>query len=105
VIMGYEVAGVVLRRNRMHWCRDARTKIHVRASMIVVTDPLRQDVFQVALMKGDEEVQTLPELRAAEALAYGVCLWRPHRSPQHPHAHGGHALVQFPGEICCRGRE
>jgi hypothetical protein len=57
-----------------------------------------QNELQVALIPGTEEIQAFTAQRPTEALAYGVCFWRPHRCLQHSHTHSGHFLVQFSGK-------
>src|SRR5512132_156957 len=60
--------------------------------------PLGDSHLQVALVERDQEVQTFAPQGPAQALAYGVCLWCPHRCSQYAHAQRGHSSVQLLGK-------
>ena len=55
------------------------TKTGVNSSVIVMGDPVRQELFQMPLPKRDQEVQALPSDRPHQPLTDGVCLGRSHR--------------------------
>src|ERR1700693_6272072 len=82
----------------MQWRRHRRPKTHVRPAMVEMGYSWFQNELQVALIQGNEEIQAFTAQRAAEALAYGICFWRPSGCLQPPHTHSGHALVQFSGK-------
>ena len=67
------------RWRRLDGVRNARTKTGVNSSVIVMGDPVRQELFQMSLPKWDQEVQAFPSDRADQSLTDGVCLWRSHR--------------------------
>ena len=62
----------------LDWVGNARTKTAVNSSMIVMGDPMRQELIQMSLPKRDQEVQAFPSDRPDQALTDGVCLWRSH---------------------------
>jgi hypothetical protein len=61
------------------WVGNARTETGVNSSMIVMGDPVRQELFQMSLPKRDQEVQAFPPDRSDQPLTDGACLWRSHR--------------------------
>ena len=87
-----------LRRRMLEAFWYSRTKAHVRPAMVEMSDPLLQVPFQVALVQRDEEVQAFSAECAAEALAYGIRLGRPHRRSENSHSEFRYGLVQFLGE-------
>ena len=58
----------------LDWVGNARTETGVNSSVIVMGDPLRQELFQMSLPKRDLEVQAFPSDRADQSLADGVGL-------------------------------
>ena len=63
----------------LDWAGNARTKTGVNSSVIVMGDPMRQELFQMSLPKRDQEVQAFPSDGPNQPLTGGVCLWRSHR--------------------------
>ena len=70
-------------------------KTGVNSGVIVVGDPVRQELFQMSFPKRDQEVQAFPSDRADQSLTGGVCLWRSHRCLLYSYAHRSHRLVQL----------
>jgi len=58
----------------LDWVGNARTKTGVNSSVIVVGDPVRQELFQMSLPKRDQEGQAFASDRPDQPLTGGVCL-------------------------------
>ena len=62
------------RRGWVDWPGNAWTQTGVNSSVIVIGDPVRQDLLQMPLPKRDQEVQALPSDRSHYTFAAGVSL-------------------------------
>ena len=56
----------------LDWVGNARTETGVNSRMIVMGDPVRQELFQMSLPKWDQEVQAFPSDRPDQPLTDGV---------------------------------
>jgi hypothetical protein len=56
----------------LDWVGNARTETGVNSSVIVMGDPLRQELFQMSLPKRDQEVQAFPSDGPDQPLTGGV---------------------------------
>ena len=59
---------------------------HVNASVIVMAYPPIENVLQMPLSQGDEEIHALPADGSDHTFGSGICLGRPERRPQYAHA-------------------
>ena len=67
---------------------DTRPQIHVNAAVTVMEDPVVENVLQIPLTQGDQEIQAFPANRSNQAFANSL-----RRGPQHAHAHRGYGLI------------
>jgi len=65
----------------------------MNAAMIVMENPLVEDLLQVPFAERNHEVQAVATDRTDQSLASGICLGRSGRRPQYAHAHGGNSFV------------
>ena len=72
---------------------DTGPQIHVNAAVIVMEDPVVENVLQMPLTEGDQEIQAFPANRSNQAFANRICFGRLGRGPQHAHAHRGYGLI------------
>ena len=63
----------------LDWVGNARTETGVNSSVIVMGDPLHQELFEMSLPKRNQEVEAFPSDRPDQSLTDGVCLGRSHR--------------------------
>ena len=76
-----------------HGLRQTGAQRRMGPSAVIVDCPIPNSHLQMALVEGDQEVQTLATKAAAQSLAYGVRLRGSYRCPQNPYSQTGKTLV------------
>jgi len=78
---------VVTLRREEYLCgfRNPRSQTQMRAPLVVVSDPLRQDPAQLFLTQWNHEIQTFATYCSYQTFAVGVRLGCAHRRAQLPH--------------------
>ena len=89
-----QTVSVLVGRNLVrHGLRQTGAQCRMRPSAVIVDCPIPNSHLQMALVEGDQEVQTLATKAAAQSLAYGVRLRGSYRCPQNPYSQTGKTLV------------
>ena len=77
---------VLVGRNLVrHGLRQSGAQRRMGPSAVIVDCPIPNRHLQMALVEGNQEVQTLATKAAAQSFAYGVRLWGSHRRSQNPY--------------------
>src|SRR5215471_18150093 len=89
-----QTVAVLVGRNLVrHGLRQTGAQRRMGPSAVIVDGPIPNRHLQMALVEGNQEVQTFATKAAAQSFGYGVRLWGSHRRWQNPYPQMGKALV------------